>query len=64
MVQNNVILIILTFMGRNLENKKKLMQVQIMNSARLNSKNIVNIVGIFNDSSTMNNIFRGKHWDE
>ena len=64
MVQNNVILIILTFMGRNLENKKKLMQVRIMNSARLNSKNIVNIVGIFNDSSIMNNIFREKYWDE
>jgi hypothetical protein len=35
-------------MGKNLENKKKLMPVQIMNSAGLNSKNIVISAGNFN----------------
>ena len=38
----------LTFMGRNLENSKKLMLVRTMNSASLNSQNIMNSVGIFN----------------
>ena len=38
----------LTFMGRNLENKKKLMPVRIMNSAALNSENIVISASIFN----------------
>jgi hypothetical protein len=38
-------------MGRNLENGKKLKPVQILNNVGLNSKNIVNSVGIFNDSS-------------
>ena len=36
------------FMGRNLENRKKLILVQIMNS-----KNIMNSVGIFSDSVVM-----------
>ena len=53
----------LTFMGRKLENKKKLTSVRIMNSVSLNSKNIVNNVGIFNDS-VMNNNFREQHWDK
>ena len=48
----------LTFMGRNLENKKKLMLVQITNSASMNSKNIVNRVGIFNDFVARNSILR------
>ena len=34
---------------RNLENKKKLMLLQIMNNDGLNSKNIVNCVSTFND---------------
>ena len=47
----------LTFMGRNLKNRKKLMLVHIMNSVSLNSKNIVNGVGILNESVVINNIF-------
>ena len=34
-------------MGRNLENRKKLTRVRIMNSVGMMSKNIVNIVGNF-----------------
>jgi hypothetical protein len=45
-------------MGRNLENKKKLTLVQIMNSFSMNNKNIVNSVGIFNNSVVMNNNFK------
>ena len=52
------------FMGRNLGNKKKLTPVRIMNSVSLNNKNIMNNIGIFNDSVTMNSNFRGKYWDE
>ena len=43
-------------MGQNLENIKKLMPVQIMNNVSMNSKNIMNKVGILDDTSTMNNI--------
>ena len=43
----------LTFIGRNLENKKKPTLLQIMNSVALNNKNIVNIVGIVNDNDTI-----------
>ena len=42
-----------TFMGRNLENKKKLMLVRIMNSTSLNNKIIVNNIGIFNDDASI-----------
>ena len=45
-------------MGRNIENKKKLMPVQIMTSAGLNSKNIVNNVSILNDSVAMTSNFK------
>ena len=38
-----------TFIGRALKTKKKLMPVW-----RMNSKNIVNVVGIFNDSYFIN----------
>ena len=48
----------LTFTRRNLENKKKLAPVRIMNSASLISKNIVNSVGIFNKSDAMNSNLR------
>ena len=41
----------LIFMGRNLENKKKLRLVRMMNSVGLNRKNIMNSVGIFKDIS-------------
>jgi hypothetical protein len=41
----------LIFVGRNLENKKILMPVQIMNSASLNRENIESCVNIFNDSA-------------
>ena len=44
----------LTFMGTNLENKKTLMHVQTMNSVSMNNKNIVNILGMFNDNAIMN----------
>ena len=43
----------LTFMERNLENKKNL--IQVMNNASMNNKNIMNSLGIFND---VNNIFK------
>ena len=43
----------LTFMGTNLENKKTLMHVQTMNSVSMNNKNIVNILGMFNDNAIM-----------
>ena len=49
----------LTLMRRNLENKKKLMPVRIMNSAGMNSKNIVNNVSIFSDGVAMNSDFSG-----
>ena len=42
----------LTFMGRNLKNKKKLMLVRIMNNVGMNSMNIENNVNIFSDSAT------------
>jgi hypothetical protein len=38
--------------------------VRIMNSASLNNKNIMNNIGIFNDSVTMTSNLRGKYWDE
>ena len=41
-----------TFIGRNLENKKKLTPVRIMKTM-----DIVNYIGIFNDSVVMNSIF-------
>ena len=46
----------LAFMGRDLENRKKLMPIWMMNSAGLCSKNIMNSVGIFNDNVSINNI--------
>lgn len=48
----------LTFLLRNLENRKKLTLVQIMNNAGFNNKNIVNNDSIFNDSVVINNIFK------
>ena len=48
----------LTFMGRNLENRKKLMPVRIMNNANMNNENIVNSVGMFNDSYAPNSSTR------
>ena len=44
--------------GRNLENRKKLTLVRIMNSANMNSKNIVNNVGTSDDSVAMNSNFK------
>ena len=35
-----------------------------MNSVNMNSKNIVNSVGIFNDYATMNSNFKEYYWDE
>jgi len=54
----------LTFMGRNLENRKKLMFIQIMENAFMNLMNIVNSVGSFSDSVAMNNIFNEYCWNE
>ena len=48
----------LTFMGRNLENKKKSTLVWTMNITSMNNNNIMNSVGIFNDSGTTNNRFK------
>ena len=53
-----------TFMGRNIENRKKLTRYEIMNHASLISKNIVNSVGIFNDGAPMNSNSKGQYWDE
>ena len=47
----------LTFMGRNLENRKKLTLVRIMNCVGMNSKDIVNNVEVFSGSVVMNSIF-------
>ena len=44
----------LIFMGRNLENGKKLTLVRIMNSVALNNKNVV---GIFEDSLAFDSNF-------
>ena len=46
-------------MGRSLENVKEQTLVQIMNS-----KNIVNNVGICRDITAMNSIFSEQYWDE
>jgi hypothetical protein len=48
----------LTFVGSSLENWKILTLVQIMNSANLISKNIVNSNGYFNESVAMDSTFR------
>jgi hypothetical protein len=40
-------------MGRSLEKSEKLTPVRIMNSASVNIKNILNNVGIFDDSVAM-----------
>ena len=48
----------LTFMERNLENRKKLMPIRIMHSASMNSRNIVNSVGVFDDSGAMDSFCR------
>ena len=48
----------LIFMGRNLENRKKLTPTRIMNSANMHSTNIVNNVGVFNDSVAIITLFK------
>ena len=48
----------LLFLVRNLANRTKPMQVRILNSANLISKNIVNSIGIFNESASINNTFK------
>ena len=40
------------------------MPVQVMKSVNMNSKNIVNNVGIFNDNAAMNNILSEEYRDE
>ena len=40
------------------------MQVQIMNHAGLNNKNIVNSIGIFNNMSFINSNLKEYCWDE
>lgn len=47
----------LTFMGRNLENRKNVMLVQIMNSVGVNGNIIIVVVGILNDNVAMNSIY-------
>ena len=49
----------LIFMGRNLENIKKLTPARIMNS-----KNIVNNADVFNESVAMNSVFSEQYHDE
>jgi hypothetical protein len=41
-------------MERNLESRKKLTPVRLMNDAGLNNKNIMNCVGIFNNNFFIN----------
>ena len=41
-------------MGRNLKNKKKLTPIRITNNAHINIKIIVNNIGTFSDSTTLN----------
>ena len=47
-----------TFMGWNLEDRKKLTPVWIMNSGGFNNKNIVKSVGVFNISVALNSNFK------
>ena len=49
----------LIFMGRNLENIKKLTPARIMNS-----KNIVNKADVFNESVAMNSVFSEQYHDK
>ena len=46
----------LTLMERNLEYRKKLMFVRIMNNIGLSGKNIMNSFNIFNNKCAINNI--------
>ena len=46
----------LTFMGKNLENGKELTLVRISDNVGMNSKDIVNSVGVSNDIVAMNYI--------
>ena len=45
----------LTFMGRNLENRKKLTLVQTMNNDGMKNKNVGNSVNNFTDTAVMKN---------
>lgn len=47
----------MTWAAKNLENKKKLTPMWIMNSVDVFSENIVNNVGTFSDDVAMNSIF-------
>ena len=40
------------------------MPIRIMNSANLNNKDIMNNVGIFNDSVAISNNLRESYWDK
>ena len=40
------------------------MLVQTMNNARMDSKDIVNNVGVFNEGVVMSSIFRESYWGE
>lgn len=44
-------------MSRNLENRKNLVQVQIMNIAGMDRKNVVNSLRPFIDGAIINNVF-------
>ena len=48
----------LTFMGRNLKSRKKLMLVRTINIGNMNSKNILNSVSIFNESVVVTSNYR------
>lgn len=45
-----------TYMGNDLENRKILTLVRMVNCVGMNNKNIVDNVGIFNDNIAINNI--------
>ena len=51
----------LTFMEKNLENRKKLILVRILNSMSLYGNNIMNSVNTFNDVSIINSNVREQY---
>jgi hypothetical protein len=50
--------------GRNLESKKKLMPIRMMNSAGMNNINIVNNIDISSDNVVLNSIFSHYYHNE
>lgn len=49
---------LLAFMGGNLENRRKLMPIRMINSVNLHNKTIENIVRIFKDDDVIDNKYK------